>query len=198
MLRLGKVEISSSFLLVSAALLYLDRHGILPWALLACAIHEGGHCLAVKLLGGEIVCLRVTAVGGELRLSYRHVLSYGRELAAALAGPAANFIAVFLAVKLPKASWEIAWLFAGLNLAIGCFNLLPAYPLDGGRAIRLMIAMLWSAEAAEGAARVLSYLTALVLMAAGTVLLWKTGYNFTLLLTAAWILMSTLHARKHA
>lgn len=192
MLRWGKLEISGGFLMIAAALFYLDDQGIFPWAMAACALHEWGHYAAVRLMGGQILRLRLSAVGGEMQLSSRRVLSYSRELTAVLAGPAANLAVAFLVSTLTRSGGETAFLFAGLNLVIGIFNLLPAYPLDGGRVIKLLICILWSPEAAEHAVRVLTYITALVMLAAGGILLWKTGFNFTLLMVSLWILMGTI------
>lgn len=196
MLRIGKIEASGGFLLLGAALLYLDTQGIFPWAMLACAVHEFGHYAAVKLLGGRLLRLRLTVMGGEMQLSPRYPLSYGRELAAVLAGPAANLAAVFLAVSPAGGGGETAWLFAGLNLAIGCFNLLPADPLDGGYALKLLLSVLLSPQAAERAAHMLSCITALLMLAAGVALLYKTRYNFTLLIVAIWILLSALRPQR--
>ena len=51
MLRWRRVEISGGALLMLAALYYLDGQGVLPLALLACALHEAGHWLAIRALG---------------------------------------------------------------------------------------------------------------------------------------------------
>lgn len=194
MLRFGKLEISSGFILVAAVLFYLDDQGILPWALLACAIHEMGHFAAVKAVGGRVLCLRLTAVGGQMLLSSRRILSYGRELIAVLAGPAANLAAAFLAAALAGKGGETVLLFSGLNFVMGSFNLLPADPLDGGHAVRLMVSILWSPLTADRALRFLTWITALLLTAAGGFIFWKTKHNFTLLVVSAWMLLSAFRS----
>ena len=66
------------------------------WPLLtvlcAAAIHELGHCLTLRLLGARITAFRLTLFGMELQTNSCGI-SYGRELAAVLAGPAANLLA---------------------------------------------------------------------------------------------------------
>ena len=80
MLRWSHLEISGGFLLLTAALYYLDSSGVVPWARAACTLHELGHVAAVRLLGGRVSMLRLTCVGAELRLSARYPLGAGRQL----------------------------------------------------------------------------------------------------------------------
>jgi Zn-dependent protease len=74
----------------------------------------------------------------------------GRELLITLAGPAVNFvIAGLLWVLLPPAVSsdpetmtlvEFGHVLLQWNLLMGCFNLLPAFPMDGGRILRAALA----------------------------------------------------------
>ena len=68
-MRLGRVEVTGGFLLLAAWLNYLDRSLLVPAALTACALHELGHILVIRLLGGNIKGVRLTAVGAELVLA---------------------------------------------------------------------------------------------------------------------------------
>lgn len=185
MLRWGGVEVSAGFLLTAAVLFYFDTDGFLLWVTLACGLHELGHCAATFLLGGRILRFRLTAVGGELVLDRSNPLSYGGELCAVLAGPAVNLTLAFLAARLGRG--EGTWLFAGLNLALGCFNLLPIWPLDGGRALALLLAALRAGPGWRGLAKVCSILCAAALLLAGGGIFWRTGYNFTLFAVALWL-----------
>ena len=183
-----RIEVSGGFLLLAAFLLYVDEHGILLWATLACLIHELGHCGAIWLLGGRIKGLRLTIAGAELCLSPGMSLSYGGELAAALAGPGANLsVAFFCAWLGSRGEVESCFLFSGLNLAIGAFNLLPISPLDGGRAIRLLISALWSQSLAEQVSDTLTLAGVVFLLLTGGGLLVKGGGNPTLILTSLWL-----------
>ena len=113
MLRWKRVEISAGALLLGAALYYLDEQGVLLMAFCACALHELGHWLVIRALGGRVTALRITCVGAEMRLSARCPLGYWQQIAAALAGPAVNLLAARMAVGLGT---EGAYCFAGLNL----------------------------------------------------------------------------------
>ena len=163
MLRWKRVEISAGALLLGAALYYLDEQGVLLMAFCACALHELGHWLVIRALGGRVTALRITCVGAEMRLSARCPLGCWQQIAAALAGPAVNLLAARMAVGLGT---EGAYCFAGLNLALAAFNLLPAVQLDGGRILWCILALLTSEERAERLLRVLSSALAAVLLSA--------------------------------
>ena len=181
-LRGGRVHISPAFLLLAAWLLYHDRQGITGPAMLACALHEGGHILAIRLVGGAIKEFNITLVGAELVLA--RPLPYGRELLAAAAGPGANLLlAAVCGARLP--------LFAGLNLALALFNLLPLSRLDGGRLLRCCLSAAAGPERADRAAEVLDRGSSCLLLLLG---LWTAlrGRNPTLLLTALWLCAANL------
>ena len=76
-MRLGRVEVTGGFLLLTAWLNYLDRQGVVPLALLACALHELGHWAALRALGARVRRVRLTAVGAEMEVD--RTLSYGGE-----------------------------------------------------------------------------------------------------------------------
>lgn len=106
MIRLGRVEITGGFLLLAAWLNYLDRSFLVPEAMLACALHELGHYLAIRLLGGDVKIIRLTAIGAEMVLD--RPLGYWQEGLSALAGPGVNLLLALLAC-----GWEDGLVFAG-------------------------------------------------------------------------------------
>ena len=128
----------------------------------AAAIHELGHYVVLRLLGGRVTALRVSVFGAEMETDGA-ALSYGRELMAVLAGPMANLLA---GLVLARAGYPAA---AGAHLVLCAFNLLPVRPLDGGRALYLLTGWLLGPAVGEGLCRWLGGCTALSL---ATVLVW--------------------------
>ena len=191
-LRWRRVEVSGGFLLLAAFLFYMDTDGLILWAGLACALHEMGHCLAVLACGGRIAALRLTCVGAELLLAGGAPAGRWSRAAVALAGPAVNGGLAFLSARLASRWGEEAWLFAGLNLSLALFNLLPVGPLDGGRSLAALLDR-W--EWGERLSAALSAVLSLTLMAAGVWLMCLTA-NPTLLLTGAWLTVNALAAAK--
>jgi Zn-dependent protease len=139
--------------------------GLLSALLLFASIllHELGHALVARRHGVEIEEIDLWLLGGVARMSGQPRLP-GDELRFALAGPAVTLaIAVlFGAIALALPDTGIAALRAVIeyqafvNAAILVFNLLPAFPLDGGRVARALL-WRWSGDlrrATTGAAAV--------------------------------------------
>lgn len=182
MIQLGRIEITYGCLLMLAWLNYFDRDFLLPIALMACGLHELGHLAAVRLLGGAIKQMRLTVIGAELVLD--HDLGYWQEGVSALAGPGVNLL---LAVSCCGSDRWMA--FAGLNLALALFNLLPVSGLDGGRALYCTLALL---AGQDWTARICGWLDAAckaVILGLG---LFAAGFggNVTLLAVSFWLLAS--------
>ena len=188
-MRWGKLEIRGSFCLMAAWLNYLDRQQVVPMAMLACLFHELGHYWAILALGGDVKLIRLTGVGAEMSLAAP--LGYWREGVAALAGPGVN-----LALALVFCRWEWGAVFAGLNLALACFNLMPVFPLDGGRAAGAVLSLLFGPVWGGGMLKPLEWTAMIFLLGAG-VLLWRAGGSVTLLFTALWLAIMAVSVKKN-
>ena len=188
-MTLGRVEISGGALLVAALLLYLDRSGVWSWALLACTLHELGHWWAIHAVGGRVACLRVTCAGAELRMSVVRPLPPVRMALAALAGPGMNLLVALTGITLARRGvGERLYLFAGLNLGLAVFNLLPAGWLDGGRALESLLTWRGREELGRRVTDLCAFLITVLLLAGGMLFFWQSGgRNFTVLVAGLWM-----------
>ncbi len=133
-----KVEISPGFVLMWALFLFFDKDSVALWALAACVVHELAHIVTLYAVGGQMGKLRLTVFGAEITGASRKKLSYGGEVLSVLAGPGVNLLLALITAR----AGERWYLFSGLNLCLGIFNLLPVPGLDGGRVMRLLFQLL--------------------------------------------------------
>ena len=125
-----RLRISPGVPLLLAAFVWLASPLLLGAILSAAVCHELGHWLVLRRVGGRIQRLHITVFGAEMQVDDRRI-SYGGELLTAAAGPVINLL-LAAAMGLLGRWWEPLYLFAGAQLVLGAFNLLPALPLDGG------------------------------------------------------------------
>jgi len=125
MWKWGKLELGWGFGALIALALLGGAGPALPPVLLAAACHELGHLAALRLAGARVERLRLNAFGAEIRADTRR-LSYPREIACTLAGPAVNRALHLL----------VSWLWEPLTadavsrrVGLGCALLLTAAAL---------------------------------------------------------------------
>jgi len=157
---------------------YLDRglNGAL-WAIafmltcFACILlHELGHSFTAMHFGIGVRRILVMPIGGMAE--FESIPRDPRqELLITLAGPAVNFAIAGLLWALesqlvpassstPANLREFGWLLKWTNVWFGCFNLTPAFPMDGGRIVRALLAYrlpylratFWAATIGKGVA----------------------------------------------
>jgi Zn-dependent protease len=158
---------------------------VLVLLIFACVLlHEFGHVLMARQYGVRVHDISLSAVGGVARMEQLPV-DPRVEIAIALAGPAANFalvsallpITILLGVASgfsSPADYALSVFqpsLAGLattllyaNLLIIVSNLVPAFPMDGGRVLRASLSTMWGREAATRMAMVLGELLAVLLL----------------------------------
>lgn len=104
--------------------------------------HEGAHLAVAAGLGCRVTELRLMPLGGALTLGPEAEVVPRTEIAVALAGPLHHLVllaAARLAGPFPQALGSHWLFFLQANLSLALFNLLPVYPLDGGRILRAML-----------------------------------------------------------
>lgn len=114
-------------------------------------LHEFGHCWAAVRNGGEAESITLWPLGGLARVT--GATNSPREtIEIAAMGPAVNFLlclligGVLVAIGRPPSLHPFVWgsfaegLFK-MNLMLGLFNLIPGFPLDGGRILQGILAI---------------------------------------------------------
>lgn len=148
----------------------LERNAIIiAHLVVGLLLHEFGHAMMARRLGLHVVDVTIWPLVGMARiegLAQRPTL----EAPVAAAGPAVNLLLAGLCAAIPS-----PWLAPGvvLNLIFGLGNLLPLYPLDGGRIVRAWLARRSPLPDATRAAIAPFWLLLLLLIGLG---MWLDGW----------------------
>ena len=121
-------------------------------ALFVCVVaHEYGHALMARRYGIATPDITLLPIGGMARMA-RMPEKPAQEIAVALAGPAVN-VAIWATLWLlgfrpdpatladPQRIGDFLGALAGVNLFLALFNLIPAFPMDGGRVLRALLSI---------------------------------------------------------
>lgn len=180
---IGRIQISPGFVALLSASAYFGSMGLLGALLTAATAHELGHVAAAWCTGRRVNRLSLTGLGAELTLKGESIsASFVQDLILSLSGPAVNLL---LAAVLAAAGR--CPLLLGANLLLGCFNLLPVSPLDGGCALFALLAWLTSLEWADRLTDFISKGFSLAVILCGVLLLFQPGGKPWLLLVGLWL-----------
>ena len=155
-------------------------------------LHELGHALAARRFGIKTRDITLLPIGGVAQLE-KMPEDPKQELIVAIAGPAVNiligallFIALLLTgafnSPLTQAIQDNFWMrLLTANLTLAAFNLIPAFPMDGGRVLRSILALRMDSVKATDIAANIGKVAAFLLGVAGFF------FNPWLVLTAIFI-----------
>lgn len=152
---------------------------------LAVALHESAHLAALFLFRAPPERATVSALGCRIVLDPRRPLTPAQSAAVSLAGPLANLLSFLVLLIFGLGERPFAW----VSLGLGVFHLLPVEPLDGGLALRSLLAVRLGEERAGQVAFGLSLALLLPLAVLGFLILLRTRYNFTLLAVSVYLML---------
>ncbi len=157
-----RVHVTFFILLAWVALAFLFKGGtgeaigalIFTIALFGCVLlHEFGHVFAARAFGIRTPDITLLPIGGLARLEKMPEQPW-QELIVAIAGPLVNIaiaIVLFLMIGMPDLTSPAMLSFTSpigllmrlmvINVWLVVFNLIPAFPMDGGRVLRALLAM---------------------------------------------------------
>ena len=185
MMRPFPVEFSVSAAgCIAAALMVLVLP--LPWlaaVAVAAIIHEGCHLLCLKLCRICVYRIHVGLHGAAIQTA---ALSPTQELVCAAAGPVGSFLCLAFTQSCP--------LLALCGFLQGIYNLIPVYPLDGGRILHAGAELLIPKHA-ESICKFFSRYTIAGIFITCAALYFRTFRPFFLLI-AGYFLFGTVLSRK--
>lgn len=184
---------------------------------LCVVLHELGHSLVAQLFGVKVHDITLWPIGGIARLAKMPERPY-QEFLITAAGPAVNIVLTLglaalaliwigpaALVRIFAAPWELERIFASMsgqalvlwlvvnNASLALFNLVPAFPMDGGRLLRSLLAAILPFGKATRIASIVGQILA-VIMGLVAVL----GSNFFLGLVAIFVFLAAWQERQGA
>lgn len=160
--------------------------------------HELGHSLTARCFGCRTTNITLTVIGGCASME-RIPRKGWQEFLVAAAGPAVSFALGFTlyvtALFLGGGNYlGITFLYGGIiNISLGLFNLLPGFPMDGGRILRSVARLFTSRAKATYVAMIVGRVAAVALVLLpllGINRIWiiPIGGNVILRILIAWMI----------
>lgn len=184
------VHIGFMFSAVIVLLLIFDKSYTAVFALLAAILHELAHLCCFIYFGQIPKKVELNALGMRIPREEGTKLSLKQEGIVALAGPVTNVILALITVTFTNVEW--ASRATAVNLSLAVFNLLPIFELDGGRAIYYLLCNRVEEKTASRVVTILSTISLFLLYLCGFIVLFRTGYNFTLIATTVYLTVLTI------
>lgn len=135
-------------------------------------IHEMGHLLAGLLLGmkpekievkpfGFSISFKLTTKDYNKKIKKANLLEI-KKIIVALAGPVTNLIIIIITLNIPGNLWK-ALIVIYTNILLILFNILPIYPLDGGRILKGILHIFLGKRKAERYTNSISFIILIIL-----------------------------------
>lgn len=168
--RRCRVEVRTGAILAGALTVLILPLSLLLSFVIAGAVHEYCHWLALRWRRVRIYKISIGPFGASMETE---PMDPGREVLCALAGPMGSFLL--------GAGYRLFPEIALCALLQGTFNLLPVYPMDGGRILRGMLEI-FKIPRSECVCAVLHWLTilAICVLCFYGFLAWNLGYGVLL------------------
>lgn len=188
--RIGQIEVQISIFIFAVPLLLFISRCIREYtaAFVSIAVHETGHMVMAHCFGCNINAVKVTPVGFSLSINSRDC-SRIHSILIYLAGPAVNLLLFAAGLLAASAFSGLSGmkLFSATNLYLAIFNLIPVFPLDGGRVLLEVLAGSIGLLAAGRMIRRLAMILSVALLLTGTYQLYISGFNFSLIIIGIYI-----------
>lgn len=146
-----KIRIDLKILIFFAIFYFSGQLATYLWILLFCFLHEMGHLIMGLILGFKPEKVEVMPLGFCMKLKENieeKEKTRQQEILIALAGPVMNLFIIMIIIFL-HISFIGRDIAVYVNILIFAFNLLPIFPLDGGRIAKEILKIFYKEKEAE-------------------------------------------------
>lgn len=162
-------------------------------------LHEIGHLIMGVAVGLKPQEMKMTPVG--ISITFQNDVGYYtpnqrmlKEIAVAIAGPLVNIVVVVVCFIFSFPS-SLIWI---VNLVLAIINLLPIYPLDGGRIVKSILKRVATQEEAEDYMYTISNTMLILLtMVCSIVILYYHNIALIIAIAYLWWIVIKEHKQYH-
>ncbi len=148
-------------------------------------IHELGHLIAGICLGLKVKKINIMPFGLSINFEDYSNKYIVKKIIIAIAGPLVNLLIVILGIY---NNWDDEIIYS--NILIGMFNMIPIYPLDGGRILKYILQLKFNVKDAEIATYKLSNTLIIILTLISSIgILLIKNIGIVLILGYLWYLV---------
>lgn len=190
-IRIGNLYIIVSIPLccVMTAIVLFDTSQTVILGCIAAVLHETGHLIFMKCFDSFPKKIKISLFDIAIIDSNKYNRSLNKELLITLGGVMMNLISALICFGLYLVfRYNFLWILTGANILLLVYNLLPVDTLDGGQALYLILSSKLSEKTVERIMFVISLIVLLPCTVIGFLLLLRSKYNFTLLLTSLYLI----------
>lgn len=163
-------------------------------------VHELGHVFVATAYGYKIKEMEILPFGGVAKLEHGRLGWNPRhEAMIAVAGPLCNFIMIGIALflfQMDLVAEPYLGSFIRGNLLLAFFNMLPAFPLDGGRILRAALSRTLGYRKATEVSIRMAFILSLVLILVGLSALWIGYVHMGMITLGGFLLLSAWQLRR--
>lgn len=197
MIENTKIKVSIPFILLIAAMYILDSGNVFIPTFFAVIIHELSHIIAIFLCGASIDVIDIRAFGIRVNVPELSCMPYKKEIIIAAAGPLAGIITASLCFTAANILHTAIFdYFIGVNVLITAINLIPVYPLDGGRIVLGTMLQYLPVRAAYTVSYILAIVSIGTLFGLCTFLAFRGALNPSLVIFTAYIALCGIKAHS--
>jgi len=201
------VKVHPSFLLLVAAFFLFQRFSpdgnntllqslLIASLFLFVLLHELGHALAAKYFKIQTKDITLYPFGGIARISQKPKNCW-EDLVISFAGPATNFLiaALIFPFDFLFAVQFVRFLLI-INIVMGVFNLLPIYPMDGGRILNAILQTVFNEEKAKKISIQIGLCLSLMIFLTGIFFIQNPGLIFISAVLFFMLMREVRHLNK--
>lgn len=189
-----KINISPWFVLMIILFYAFEGTHFTVYLLISAVLHEIGHIICTYRLHRKIEKISAEPFKICIEISNPNTLSYKEEIILALSGPLVNILIAatfFMLLQFTNLNFVEDFQFIIIiNLSIFAVNMLPIYPLDGGRIFYAALKQHFDYDIAKKVNDVMSVIILLPFLFLSFLILVMTGYNVSMIFICIFLVIS--------